>query len=108
MDDLENYVVVPKSVDGIPKATMWFDLVVAHAKEAYNKLIALGVKKEDARFVLPNACMSRIAVTANFREWRHILRERTSKHAQWEIRDAMLDAAILLYGIAPSCFKEYV
>jgi thymidylate synthase (FAD) len=43
------------------------------------------VKKEDARYVLPNACCSEIVVSANFRQWRHFLKLRWSKHAQWEI-----------------------
>ncbi len=54
----------------------------------YHKWRQRGLKKEDARFVLPNACTSEIVVSANFREWRHIFRTRTSPKAQWEIRKA--------------------
>ena len=74
-------------------------------QKAYRTLIKCGVRKEDARFVLPNACQSTIAVTANFREWRHIIKERTSKHAQWEIRNAIVEARELLCDIAPDCFE---
>jgi thymidylate synthase (FAD) len=42
----------------------------------YHKWRQRGLKKEDARFVLPNACTSEIVVSANFREWRHIFRTR--------------------------------
>lgn len=53
----------------------------------YNYWKQLGVKGEDARFVLPNACQTVIGMTTNFREWRAIFELRCDKHAQWEIRD---------------------
>jgi thymidylate synthase ThyX len=56
----------------------------------------------------PPACTSEIVVSANFREWRHILTVRTDKGAQWEIRKA----ANLILGIlkehAPACFEDIV
>lgn len=45
-----------------------------------------GAKPEDARYVLPMALMQPIMMSANLREWRHVLRERTCKDAQFEIR----------------------
>ena len=57
------------------------------AWKAYANLLELGIKGEDARFVLPNACCSEIILTMNFRELRHFFKLRTSKHAQWEIRN---------------------
>ena len=51
-------------------------------QDMYHKWRDKGLKKEDARFVLPNACTSEIVVSANFREWRHILTVRTDKGAQ--------------------------
>ena len=43
------------------------------------------IKKEDARFVLPNACATNIVIT-NFREFRHIFKLRCAPNSQWEIR----------------------
>ncbi len=57
-------------------------------QQMYHKWRQRGLKKEDARFVLPNACTSEIVVSANFREWRHIFDVRISQKAQWEIRIA--------------------
>jgi len=46
-----------------------------------------GIRPEDARFVLPNATKTELAVTFNLRQWRHVFTERAlNKHAQWEIR----------------------
>lgn len=75
-------------------------------QEMYHKWRQRGLKKEDARFVLPNACTSEIMVSANFREWRHILQVRTSKKAQWEIRKACRQILEILKGLAPDCFDD--
>lgn len=46
-----------------------------------------GIKAEDARYVLPNACKTDITMTMNAREFYGFLNLRTSKKAQWEIRE---------------------
>lgn len=43
---------------------------------AYNALLSAGWRPEEAREVLPNSLKTEIVVTANYREWRHILRLR--------------------------------
>lgn len=75
-------------------------------QEMYNKWRDRGLKREDARFVLPNACCSEIVVSANFREWRHIISVRTSHKAQWEIRKAAFTILDILKQHAPSCFSD--
>jgi len=74
---------------------------------AYDKLIAEKVKPEDARYVLPNACKTEIAVTYNMRVWRHVIRERAlNKHAQWEIRGIFTHAHEILKFNIPSVFED--
>jgi thymidylate synthase (FAD) len=72
----------------------------------YRKWRDRGLRKEDARFVLPNACVSEIVVSADFREWRHIFKLRTSPKAQWEIRQACGLMLALLKERAPACFDD--
>lgn len=68
-------------------------------------------KREDARFVLPEATETKILMTVNGRELRHILYLRECEHAQWEIRrmaSAMHNAAktvapLVLRGAGPDC-----
>jgi thymidylate synthase (FAD) len=51
---------------------------------------------EDARYVLPNACETKIMVTMNARSLLHFFEERLCRRAQWEIRrvaDQMLKLA---------------
>jgi thymidylate synthase (FAD) len=75
-------------------------------RQMYKKWRNKGLKREDARFVLPNACTSEIVITANFREWRHIIKIRTSPKAQWEIRIVCMEIFKILKKHAPDCFSD--
>jgi thymidylate synthase (FAD) len=55
--------------------------------DCYNKLIDAGVKKEDARAILPNATCTNLVMTCNLRELIHICNLRLCKRAQTEIRE---------------------
>jgi thymidylate synthase (FAD) len=65
-----------------------------------------GIKNEDARFVLPNACTTQIGMTTNFREWRSIFELRCDRHAQWEIREMCCKILEILYSNAPKVFED--
>ena len=80
------------------------DMALLH--EMYKKWRHRGLKREDARFVLPNACTSEIVVSADFREWRHIIKVRLSPKAQWEIRKACKIILAILKEQARSCFVD--
>lgn len=83
-----------------------FEVAMQNAWNAYKTLLECGLKPEDARFVLPNACTTEIVVTGNFREWRNFLKLRLGPRAQWEIRSAARIILKKLYEIAPSCFED--
>ena len=55
--------------------------------KAYERLRDTGMKKEDARMLLPGGIKTRMVVSFNYYELLHFLKLRTDKHAQWEIRD---------------------
>jgi thymidylate synthase (FAD) len=65
-----------------------------------------GVKKENARFVLPNACHTEIVVTMNFRAARNFLELRLDKAAQWEIRRLANYILSVLKEHAPNVFYD--
>ena len=83
-----------------------FENAMQNAWDAYSLLLSYGLKPEDARFVLPNACTTEIVVTADFRAWRNFLKLRLGPRAQWEIRKAANLILDKLYEIAPSCFED--
>jgi thymidylate synthase (FAD) len=100
--------VEPESIREKTEAHKLFEEFMAEAKNAYCKLQELGIKNEDARFVLPNAVQSEIVISANFRELRHILSVRCDRHAQWEIRNVALQMLRIMKEQAPSVFGDFV
>ncbi len=100
--------VEPESIREKTKAHRLFEGLMADAKNAYCKLQELGIKNEDARFVLPNAVQSEIVLSANFRELRHIFCVRCDRHAQWEIREVALQMLRIMKKEAPSVFGDFV
>jgi thymidylate synthase (FAD) len=104
MSDPE-FVVPPSVVDNSQAQAIW-DRFMGQVAETYNQLRDLGVWKEDARFVLPNATATRIIVTMNFRALRHFFSVRCEKGAQWEIRNLAREMLRQVHGLAPSAFGD--
>jgi thymidylate synthase (FAD) len=98
--------VVPPSVEENPQAMAVWDEFVAQVGDTYHRLRKLGVRKEDARFVLPNAAATRIIVTMNFRSLRHLFSIRCDRAAQWEIRALALEMLRQVHALAPSVFED--
>lgn len=61
---------------------------------------------EDARFVLPNACTTKIMMTMNCRSLTNFFALRCCNRAQWEIRDLATEMYRLAYAVAPNVFKN--
>jgi len=99
-------VVIPPSISANPEAIKVFEEAMESSKIAYAKLKGMDIRKEDARFVLPNAAQSEIVISANFREWRHILAIRTKKNAQWEIRLISQEILKIFVAEAPFVFED--
>lgn len=100
-----NYIE-PESIKNNPKAHSIFTEFVDDAKRVYSELQSLGIENEDARFVLPNTVESQIVVTANIREWRHIVEIRGSPEAQWEIRKVAVEILRILKKYTPTAFED--
>jgi len=98
--------VLPPAVEENPEARAVWDRFAGEVQAAYRALRKLGVRKEDARFVLPNGAATRIVVTMNFRELLHLFRLRISPEAQWEIRAVCVRMLELVYPLAPSVFGD--
>ena len=99
--------VEPESIKNRLKAHSVFTKFMGEAKKTYSELQKLGIKNEDARFVLPNAVETQIVVTANLREWRHIIELRGEPSAQWEIRKAAIEILRALKKHAPTVFADF-
>ena len=69
--------------------TEWMTSVLDMIEGVYRDLRKLKVPAQDVRQILPLATVSQIVCTANFREWRHILKLRIHANSHWEIRGVM-------------------
>lgn len=120
--------VVPPEIDKVPAAREQFirameedqrtyELLTATLMEGYLKeLLEKGMPEkqarsqaekhaiEDARYVLPNACTTRIVMTANARSLKNFFRLRCCNRAQWEIRALAEEMYCLVYAVAPTLF----
>jgi len=107
VDESKFNYIEPDSIKNNPKAHSIFIDFISKAKETYVKLNGLKIKKEDARYVLPNAVESQIVVSANFREWRNIIDLRGKAQAQWEIRRVAIEILKILKKHAPNVFGDF-
>ncbi|WP_394273859.1 FAD-dependent thymidylate synthase, partial [Butyricicoccus sp.] len=61
---------------------------------------------EDARYVLPNACATKMVMTANARSLHNFFRLRCCNRAQWEIRELAEEMYRQVYAVAPTLFRK--
>lgn len=112
-EDNFNYVI-PHTIANNDKAEQLYVKCMKDLSDIYAQLVDAGVPKEDARFVLPNACCTELTLTMNLRELIHFCNERLCTRAQWEIRELALamkkavtnvfpDATLML---VPKCEKN--
>lgn len=79
--DREISVVQPADIiEGTPAYAQWY-IACEAAETFYHQLTDDGCSPQMARSVLPTCLATRIAMTANLREWRHILKLRTGQVA---------------------------
>ncbi|MEG0877339.1 MAG: FAD-dependent thymidylate synthase [Oscillospiraceae bacterium] len=120
--------VTPPEIEQDETAKAAFDKAMQSENENYNRIAAIlkdghiarliktgmdektAARKaeklaiEDARFVLPNACTTKMIVTMNARSLNNFFHERCCTRAQWEIRELADKMLILVKDAAPSLF----
>ena len=122
--------VTPPEIANEPEALKLFNEAMQRDKEYYEKITAVLKEKhkaeflaegkdeksaeraaekkaiEDARFVLPNACETKMVVTMNARSLQNFFRHRCCNRAQWEIREVANQMLCLVTAVAPNLFKN--
>jgi len=86
--------------------SFWWVNSMLRAEREYSKLLNLGWSPQQARAVLPNSLKTEIIVTANLREWRHILNLRCSKAAHPQCREIMVPLLVKLKTSLPEFFNN--
>jgi thymidylate synthase (FAD) len=77
-----------------------------NAEKSYFEFLANGEKPEIARCALPTCLKAEIGVSANFREWRHFLKLRTSPKAHPQMREIAELIRKELLKISEVCFND--
>lgn len=85
-------MVKPASVAADPECNRLFDEAAAAVAEAYRALVAAGIPAEDARYLLPNACETKIVITMNVRELLHFFERAAATAPVGNPRDGVEDA----------------
>lgn len=73
-------------------------------KARYNAFVKKA--NEDARFVLPNACTTKIICTFNVRSLENFFAHRCCNRAQWEIREVAELMLLECLKVAPNLFSN--
>ncbi|MDR0888528.1 MAG: FAD-dependent thymidylate synthase [Coriobacteriales bacterium] len=102
----EPEVIEPGSVSDDPDTHATFNAAIEAAYSAYKALLDAGIPAEDARYVLPNACATKIVITMNIRELLHFFELRCCHRAQWEIQELANRMLALAKPTAPFIFMD--
>lgn len=91
-------------VADILKETHYNNLIKSgeNEKSAVSKAQKMAI--EDARFLLPNACSTKLILTMNIRSLKHFFSLRCCNRAQWEIRALACQMLKLVKEVAPTVF----
>lgn len=108
--------IVPPSIAARPEAKAKFEALMSDIQKLYTEFTEMGIKAEDARYVLPNAAETKIVCTFNARSLLNFFSLRCCTRAQWEIRqlaEKMLAeckkvAPVLFENAGPTCVSEGV
>ncbi len=122
--------IIPKEIEKIDEAKKVFIDAMKKDQEDYDKLVDILFNKhckklvqqgkdakkakkdaekkaiEDARYVFPNACETKIVFTMNVRSLYNFIEHRTCERAQWEIRDLATQMLKKLREISPVLFNN--
>lgn len=103
--------VLPPAIEALgEEAVAEYDRQMCQMQQWYNewqrKLGGDRASNEDARFVLPNACETRMVMTMNARELIHFFSLRCCNRAQWEIRELAWQMLEQCVQVAPVLFQN--
>lgn len=122
--------IIPPEINEIDEARELFIETMEKDQEAYDKLVDILFEKhynnlikygknekeakrqaekkaiEDARYVFPNACETKMVFTMNTRSLYNFFDHRCCERAQWEIREMAIEMLKQVKEVAPMLFKN--
>ena len=123
--------IIPPSIEDDEETKKLFIEAMEKDQEYYNKITEILFKKyfeeykkigklseveakrnaekkaiEDARYVFPNACETKVVFTMNARSLMNFFRLRTCERAQWEIRELAMEMLKEVKKVYPNLFRN--
>lgn len=122
--------IMPPSVEKNPKAKAKFTEAMEMSQKSYDEifealyseskreLLESGMDEaeagraaekksiEDARYVFPNACETKVVATMNARSLLNFFKHRCCNRAQWEIKELAIQMLVLVLEVSPEIFKN--
>ena len=86
-NESEAEFLVPDKIAGNEEARAIMAKHLVSVRESYAKLREAGMKREDARSVLPMSTTTQMTTSGTLEGWLNFLRARLGKHAQKEVRE---------------------
>ena len=96
--------IMPRNLGG--QLSEWMDEHFNNSMDLYKKLLANGVKKEDARAILPANTSTNLNVTGNLQAWYDFITLRCNSHTQYEMRKVSIEIWKQLAIEYPNVFPE--
>ena len=96
-DIISNKTECLQSDKDLWKSYIWYN-TMKNIETQYMAMSELGAKPDELRMILPHSTAALVTMTANIREWKHILELRANNHAHPSVQQVMIP--LLLY------FKE--
>ena len=111
--DNMDYIIPPKIEEDKETREKYIE-IMENTQKAYSDLVDLLVAKgrtekeaiEDARYVFPNACETKMVVTMNARSLLNFFEKRSCLRAQWEIMELAYEMLKECKKVAPTLFKN--
>ena len=75
-------------------------------EKRYIKMATLGATPDQMRMILPHSTAAVVTMTANIREWKHILSLRCTKHAHPAVEQVMIPLLVHLQNNMPEIFEN--
>lgn len=87
----------------------WYEIwatTLAFIESQYLYLLKRGASPQEARAILPNSLKTEVVMTANLREWHHVLSLRTATAAHPQMRELMLPLLAEFTAWMPEIFDD--
>ena len=98
-------VVNPVYIEDKEVFETW-EKAIEDMEKAYMKMKELGASTDMCREILPHSTAAEYTMTANIREWKHILELRTTNHVHPAIRQVLIPLLLLFKEQMPEIFGD--